>query len=165
MPGQLIGKSHRLEFVGSPSARRASVRLSGQTVRVTYPLKDHLGDQQVQQAAQRGSIKALQQQAEALLPDRLATLAKQHGFTYSGVSIKHLRSKWGSCDHRAHITLNVFLMTLPWELIDYVLVHELVHTKVLRHGEPFWREMAQHLPHVEHLRKQLRTHQPAFRKT
>ncbi len=159
---QVIGKAHRLEFVATSRNSRPSSRIAGNLVRVTYPVSYQPADKTVQATARRGATKALQTEAEALLPDRLQALARKYGFQYRGLRLKHLRSKWGSCDQQTVITLNVFLMTLPWELIDYVMLHELVHTKVLRHGPPFWQEMAVHTPNTQQLRKRLRTYQPTF---
>ncbi len=159
--GQSIGKAHRLQFIHGKS-EKVSSRLNDNLVRVTYPVNNSVTDQVVQKAAQRGAIKALQKEADALLPDRLSSLATKNGYKYQSVQIKHLRSKWGSCNHKAEITLNLFLMTLPWELIDYVLLHELVHTKVLRHGKPFWSEIGSKEPKVQALRKRLRSYQPTF---
>lgn len=160
--GQLIGKGHRLHFAASTKTSRPSSRLSNQEVRVIMPVNMTFDEPTVQAAAARGSLKALQHEAQTLLPPRLKSLALKYGFIYKNVQVKRLRSKWGSCNHLAEITLNVFLMTLPWQLIDYVLVHELVHTKVLQHGEPFWNEMTKHLPNVQVLRQELRKHQPIF---
>lgn len=160
--GQLIGKSHRLYFAPTTGANRPSARLAARQVRVIVPIALLPDDQAVQQAAFRGSLKALHKEAQALLPTRLDNLANKHGFIYASMQVKHLRSKWGSCNHLGEITLNVFLMMLPWPLIDYVLLHELVHTKVLRHGEPFWTEMKKHSPNVQVVRRELRKHQPTF---
>ncbi len=159
---QIIGKSHRLAFISSTSAKRPSCRLQGNIIRVTYPVSWHLEHPEVQKAAYRGIVKALQTEAVTILPSRVETIAKQYGFTYSTLAIKHLRSKWGSCNQRREITLNSFLMTLPWELIDYVILHELVHTKIMRHGEPFWQEMAVHNPKLPFLRKQIRQQRPGY---
>ena len=161
-PGQAIGKSHRLDFIASPTASRPSVRTNSNLIRVIYPESWPISSPQMQQAAQKGAIKALQAEAEALLPSRLRAVANKYGYNYTNLTIKHLRSKWGSCNHRAEITLNCFLMTLPWELIDYVLLHELVHTKILRHGEPFWHEMTKQNPRIPQLRKQIRQQKPSF---
>jgi predicted metal-dependent hydrolase len=87
-------------------------------------------------------------------------LASQTGFSYASVGVKQLKSRWGSCNTQREIVLNLFLMQLPWKLIDYVLVHELTHTKVMRHGAPFWHEMERHLPHAKSLRKQMADYQP-----
>lgn len=158
--GQPIGKAHRLSLLGTPSAARVSTRLSSSTIAVRFPSTlDHLTPE-VQKAAQAASIRALRVQAEKLLPQRLANLAQVYGFEYTDVSIKQLSGRWGSCDSNKRIVLNLFLMQLPWELIDYVLFHELTHTKVLKHGSDFWQAMDAVLPNTKHLKKELRNYQP-----
>ena len=84
---------------------------------------------------------ALRHEAKRYLPIRLAALARQHGFHYNGVTIKDTSSRWGSCSNRKHINLSLLLMTLPWHLIDYVLLHELCHTVELNHSDRFWALM------------------------
>ena len=51
-------------------------------------------------------------------------------------------------------------MQLPWHLIDYVMLHELTHTKVMQHGAPFWRELELHVPHAKQLRKEIGEYHP-----
>ncbi len=72
---------------------------------------------------------------------RLAELAKQHGFTYNKVSIRNQRTRWGSCSGKGNISLNIKLVALPLELFDYVILHELAHTKVHNHSRKFWQEL------------------------
>jgi predicted metal-dependent hydrolase len=158
--GNKIGKAHHLSFVDSPAAQKPSYRISGQSIRVTKPASMAVGSQAVQDAAERGIIRALRDEANQLLPIRLAQLAQKYGFEYKSVEIKLLRSRWGSCSHKQHIALNLYLMQLPWQLIDYVLLHELTHTKVLNHGAAFWQEMLRCDPNAKELRKQLRSFQP-----
>lgn len=158
---QAVGKAHHLNFEVADVLRPTS-RLSGSSITIRYPAHLPVSSEPVQAAAQRAAIRALRQQAEQLLPQRLASLAKQHGFTYASVSIKQLRGRWGSCDQNKHIVLNLYLMQLPWELIDYVLIHELVHTRILKHGPLFWGEMAQYVPKLATVRKQMRAQQPVL---
>ncbi|HEX9153899.1 MAG TPA: SprT family zinc-dependent metalloprotease [Candidatus Saccharimonadales bacterium] len=158
--GHAIGKAHRLLFAPQPTATRVNSRIAANEVRISYPIAYDLEDESVQDAAHKASIRALRKEAEALLPQRLEALSAQTGLQYTDVSIKQLKSRWGSCNSHREITLNLFLMQLPWHLIDYVLVHELTHTKVMQHGSPFWREMERHLPNARNLRKQMSTHQP-----
>jgi hypothetical protein len=89
-------------------------------------------------------------------------LAQKHGFEYSSVSVKRLKGRWGSCDQHQNIVLNLYLMQLPWELIDYVLLHELTHTRILRHGPDFWAAMQRVLPNVKAIRKEMKQHQPVL---
>ena len=160
--GQAIGKAHRLHFEQAALATKVQARLAPNEVRVRFPLLASPHEPAVQRAAQRASIRALRKEAEALLPQRLQTLAQQTGFTYADVAVKQLKSRWGSCSSSKEITLNLFLMQLPWHLIDYVLVHELVHTKVMRHGTPFWREFESHVPHAKRLRREIGNYQPVL---
>jgi len=78
------------------------------------------------------------------------------------VRIKRLSSRWGSCDSHQNIVLNLYLMQLPWECIDYVLLHELTHTQILRHGAPFWDAMGKLLPNLAAIRKQMRGYHPVL---
>lgn len=158
--GHAIGKAHRLYFDQSPITTKIQSRVAANEVRITFPAHLASEDESVQHAAQKASIRALRKEAEALLPQRLQALSTQTGLAFTGVDVKQLKSRWGSCNSDREITLNLFLMQLPWHLIDYVLVHELTHTKVMQHGAPFWREMERHLPAARNLRKQMSSYQP-----
>jgi predicted metal-dependent hydrolase len=72
---------------------------------------------------------------------RLRELAQQYGFSYGKVSIRNQRTRWGSCSGNNNISLNIKLAALPPELYDYVILHELVHTRVHNHSRKFWREL------------------------
>lgn len=160
--GQSVGKAHHLQFLEKASSRKASSRVYDTAIVISYPLGNRPTDPEVQRLAREASVRALRAQAERLLPQRLASLAETHGFTYSSVSVKRLKSRWGSCDQQANIVLNLFLMQLPWEMIDYVLIHELTHTNVLRHGPDFWQAMRTVLPDVAALKKTMRQYQPVL---
>lgn len=158
--GQAIGKSHRLIFEKTPTATKVATRVTAATIYVTYPAAHDSADGHVQTSAEKASIRALRAQAEASLPERLRQLAAHYGFEYRSVQIKQLKGRWGSCDTRKNIVLNLFLMQLPWELIDYVLLHELTHTEIMRHGPEFWSAMERVLPSVQQARKAMRSHRP-----
>lgn len=82
-------------------------------------------------------VELLRAQAKSELPPRLAQLAALHGFVYKKVFIKNNISNWGSCSSLGNINLNLRLVTLPQELQDYVMLHELCHLKYLNHGPQF----------------------------
>lgn len=160
--GQQVGKAHRLYFEPKESLLRVNTRLRQNEIRITHPHELPSLDAQVQTAARKACIRALRREAEDVLPGRLADLSWQTGLDYNSVAIKHLKSRWGSCSSARDISLNLFLMQLPWHLIDYVLLHELTHTKVMRHGPPFWAELAKHTPRAKELRKEIAAHQPVL---
>ncbi len=158
--GQAIGKAHRLHFNRSFDAERISSRLKNNQLEVTHPISLAASDPAVQKAARTGSIRALRREAEQLLPYRLRQLAERGGFTYGSTGIKQLKGRWGSCTSQQDITLNLYLMQLPWHLIDYVIFHELTHTKVMHHGADFWCELERHVPHAKALRKEINNYHP-----
>lgn len=160
--GQRIGKAHHLHFTPSVQATRITTRLKLSQVEVTHPSHVTHADSKVQQAAHSAAIRALRKEAEQLLPYRLKQIAERDGFTYKSVSIKQLKSRWGSCTSEKDITLNLYLMQLPWHLIDYVIMHELTHTKVMQHGAPFWQEMERHMPYSKRLRKEIGGYHPVL---
>ncbi len=79
--------------------------------------------------------------ARRFLIDRLDYLASKYGFQYNRVFIKKQKTRWGSCSSKNNINLNVNLVRLPDELIDYTILHELVHTRIKNHGNRFWELM------------------------
>ncbi len=154
-----VGKAHRYTFTSADTAR-PSARLSGSDIHITRPLILPSSDREVQTVARRAGIRALRAEAAHLLPQRLRTIAAEHNFTYSSVGIKQLKGRWGSCDSHQNIVFNLYLMQLPWELIDYVIMHELIHTKHLHHGKEFWDEFLRHQPSARSLQKSIKQHQP-----
>lgn len=160
--GQFIGKAHHLHFIADASLTKATSRVTSNEVMVRYPSARAITDPLVQKVATTACIRALRKQAETLLPQRLHTLAGQHDLTYTSVAVRQLKSRWGSCDQNGHIILNIYLLQLPWELIDYVLLHELTHTRILRHGPDFWGTMQHYLPSVKQRRKEIKHYQPTF---
>ena len=66
-------------------------------------------------------------------------LSQQHKLPYKSVKINSSRGRWGSCSASKAINLSYFLVLLPKHLIDYVLLHELCHTREMNHGDRFWK--------------------------
>ena len=90
--------------------------------------------------------KYLRKKAKTYLPKRLEEIAQRFGYKYNKVALKFMKSRWGSCSYKNNINLNISLVTLENELIDYVLLHELVHTVEKNHGEAFWARVLIHMP-------------------
>jgi len=79
--------------------------------------------------------------AKRHLVGRLNRLAKAHGFTVNRVYIRSQKTRWGSWSPHNNISLNVKLVLLPEGLVDYVILHELVHTRIHNHSKSFWEEL------------------------
>jgi len=97
--------------------------------------------EQEHEAFTKNSIKIDRAKARKKLVDRLNELSEQHGFSYNKVFIRNQKTRWGSCSAKNNINLNMKLVRLPDDLIDYVLLHELVHTSLKNHNNGFWVEL------------------------
>ncbi len=110
-------------------------------------------DQRQRGAEQREAIA----RAKRELPPRLLELAARHGLTVNRISIRNQRWRWGSCSRRGHICLNWRLVTMPEEVRDYVLIHELMHLKRMDHSPRFWKLVAEACPEYKNARAWLRS--------
>jgi predicted metal-dependent hydrolase len=133
-----ITRAHRL-LVEQGDTENTTVRVHSGVITVRYPRTLHLESTTVRRAIRSGMLAAYRIEAHAHLPGRVRELAVRHGFVYRRLFIKDLRSRWGSCSVVNNINLALQLMRLPDELVDYVILHELVHTKVKNHGSDFWK--------------------------
>lgn len=104
-------------------------------------------------------LPVLRKQAKQLLGGRLAAYAERFGFTYTGVRFQWMKSRWGSCSSSNSISLNLALMYLPEELQDYVILHELCHTKIKNHSKSFWALLDTYTnQRAKELSKQMKTY-------
>ena len=101
-------------------------------------------------------------EAKSYLPKRVDELATKHNFTYQKLAIKNTKTRWGSCSFKNNINLSLHLMRLREELIDYVILHELVHTKVKNHSREFWTTLDIHCPKSKSLDKELKKYSLRF---
>ena len=96
------------------------------------------------------------EKAQTDLFNRLNYFAEKYNFSYNRAVFRRQKTKWGSCSGRNNINLNINLVTLPEQLQDYVLLHELVHTKHKNHGRGFWAELDRLTGDAKKLRKEMR---------
>ncbi|WP_430811976.1 MULTISPECIES: M48 family metallopeptidase [unclassified Carboxylicivirga] len=125
------------------SHAQANIRIALQNgvLRVYYPANRKVTELEIQETIRYGIEEALRLEAKRYLPMRLDHLARRHGIPYAKVTIKNLKTRWGSCSAVNNINLNLHLMRLPDALIDYVLLHELCHVHEKNHGPHFWRRL------------------------
>ncbi len=90
-------------------------------------------------------VRQLVKQAKKTLPPRLHELAQQHGFQYNKVTVRNMHTRWGSCSEKGNIGLSIYILTLPQHLQDYVMLHELCHTRQMNHSPKFWALLDSHV--------------------
>ncbi len=140
---------------------RLCVVARGQVVEVpegVQPLPLHLPPQasatQVREAAEAWFKK----KARTLFEERLRHFGPQLGVQHQRLSLSSARTRWGSARTDGHIRLNWRLIHLPLAQIDYVVVHELAHLRVMDHSPRFWDTVGTVMPDYRERRRQLRAH-------
>lgn len=157
--GDQVGLSHTIHFeTGLQSYPRGVIR--GQRVVVQIPSESDISSEEIQAIAREWAKRALKKQATSYLPRRLKYLAELYGYDYERIRYSSAKGRWGSCSSHGTISVNIALMKLPVELIDYVLVHELVHTKHMNHSKLFWDTVRSHISDTKDKRKRLKLHNP-----
>jgi hypothetical protein len=99
------------------------------------------------------------EQCDARLPGWAARL----GVQYRRVTVKDLKTRWGSCSARGNLSLNVRLGMAPVAVLDYVLVHELAHLRQLNHSPAFWALVEEHIPAHRQCREWLKHNERRMR--
>lgn len=159
--GQFIGHSHRLEIVMDAMGTTPTRSIKNQLLKVVLPRGADPQSVKTQEFIRAGVKKALDKEARSYLPRRLHYLADTYGLSFESIRYGNQKGRWGSCSSQGTISLNVGLMALPLELIDYVLVHELCHTRHMNHSAEFWQLVEECLPDFRERRKALKSHHPA----
>ena len=117
---------------------RFTLRINEEDITICCPPRTDFAQKSVQDLLRNAIIRALKKSAQTYLPPLLNELANHYGFKYKKVKITGSKSRWGSCSATGSINLSCYLMLLPPHLMDYVLLHELTHTKEMNHGPKFW---------------------------
>ena len=165
------------KYVKNHRAKRIIISIKPEYVRVVIPKRQSFKNAQKFVEARLDWIKRnkqsmdLQLKKNRELPDidrkvarkilcrRIGELAQIHKFVYNRVSIRKQKTRWGSCSSKNNINLNANLLHLPPELLDYVLLHELVHTRVKNHSKDFWDELETVVPNARQVDRRLKDYQ------
>lgn len=148
-------RNHQLKLIPT---QRNNIRLeiTNSEIFVFFPEKEPVTNPAIQEAAQKGIAEAMRIEAKTYLPRRLRHLAQKHHLRYRKIGIRNARTRWGSCSGQNNINLSLHLMRLPDHLIDYVLLHELAHTKEKNHSKAFWAFLEKICPNSKRLDKELK---------
>jgi len=166
-----------IKYIGNNRAKRIIVSIKPEYVRVVIPKRQSFKNAQkfvesrldwirknkqsmTLQLKKKNELPEINREiARKILCRRIGELAQLHNFVYNRVSIRKQKTRWGSCSSKNNINLNMNLLHLPSELMDYVLLHELVHTRVKDHSKDFWNELNTVVPNARQIDKKLKDYQ------
>jgi predicted metal-dependent hydrolase len=96
--------------------------------------------------AEEAFLRWYKSQATLLLFKRVLFFAINYGFQYQKIRITSARTRWGSCNSRGTLSFTYRLVMAPAEVVDYVVLHELVHTQIKNHSKTFWNKVGELMP-------------------
>ena len=91
-------------------------------------------------------ILELKTKAKQELPAAVKKYAGLMGVTYNRITIRHQKTRWGSCTKTGNLNFNCLIMKMPDQVRDYVIIHELAHRKELNHSSKYWAIVAEYCP-------------------
>ena len=128
-----VAKARKLILKQNPKIALSPVQTHDQITELTYLAKD-------------------------IIPIRVEFYAEKIGVTYQKISFKNQKTIWGSCSSRGNLNFNINLVSLPIDILDYVVVHELCHLIEQNHSFRFWALVEKYCSDYKDCRKWLREH-------
>ena len=144
-----FGKRYRIKITKDKQQQYAIV--SNNLNQITF----HVKDKRSYKHSLRNWYK---EQTKNILDKRLPVIGSKLSISYKKISIKNLKSRWGSCSRTGNLSFSLLLSMLPVDVIDYIIVHELMHLVEFNHSKRFWQLVGETIPQYDEHRKWLRTH-------
>lgn len=147
-----IDQGETLSFLGSEylivkNTELKKISINGDRIEIPgafFPSADnHLKDAGL---IEKKITEWYKKESQIVLRTRCSMISARHGINYSGVKISSARTRWGSCGARGSINLSWRLVMCPVAVIDYVIVHELVHIEIRNHSKRFWNKVEELMP-------------------
>jgi predicted metal-dependent hydrolase len=148
---QYLGRKYYIELIIDNSKKVVWIDFNESKFKVYLPQKLNY------QSAIRSAfnIYFIVKAKEKITP-RIKKWSKETGLSYKDLRFRRLKKQWGSCTPQNTIIINTETIKLPYTLIDYLIVHELCHTKIKNHSKMFWAEVSKHIPHWKDLDEQMK---------
>jgi len=153
-------RKHTLCFQAHDS-QKVHYELFNSLIIVRYPQETNIHEEFVQKVVKKSIDQALTIEAKGYLPERAEFLSQKTGLIYKDMSIFKSKKFWGMCMDDNSIKLNIHLMRLPDELIDYVILHELSHIKEKNHSPAFYKMLTSLVPEHKTLYERMKKYYPS----
>ena len=143
---QYLGRKYYTQLIINNDLKEINIEFTESKFKISLPQSLNNQGELVHSFEEYFREKALEK-----IKPRIKKWSKETGLNYSELKVRKLDKRWGSCTPANTIIINIDAIKLPYSLIDYLLVHELVHTKIKSHSKEFWAELSKHIPNWKEL--------------
>ena len=143
---QYLGRRYYVEVYLDDNLNEIEIDFTASKFKVKLP--KHLNKQENLKRAFEDFFK---QKAKEKISSRVTKWSQRTGLSFGELKFMKLEKRWGSCTPSNNIVINIEAVKLPFTLIDYLTVHELVHTRIKNHSKEFWAELSRHIPNWKEL--------------
>lgn len=155
------GIDHSLRLRLTPS-RKGGTKIENGNLVVEVPQKNATSQAQAREYI-KGAVRSFyEDMGRRIISERLHIYCQKLQLFPKEVSYRNQKTRWGSCSSSGHLSFNWRLSAAPLEVIDYVVVHELVHLKHANHSRHFWKAVEAEIPRWKKIRRWLAENQFAF---
>jgi len=145
-----LGNKYKIQFIKDSS--QYSI-LSENLLKISFHVKDRRRDKE-------NIINWYRAQTKKIIETRVPSFGKRLSICYGKVRIKNQKLRWGSCSKDGNLNFNLLLSALPSHIIDYIIVHELIHLIEFNHSEHFWKLVEKEIPTYKDCRNWLKKNGP-----
>lgn len=143
---QYLGRKYYVQVVINNGTTSINIDFTESKFKITLP--NHLNTQEhLHNAFEKYFRIKAQEKIEPIIRKK----SKSTGLAYNNIKFMKLEKRWGSCTPNNTIIINFNAVKLPFSLIEYLVVHELVHTKIKSHSKEFWAELSKYIPNWKEL--------------
>lgn len=128
---------HDLQIVKSDDTK-LQITTKNNIITIKVPCNTSIENPEIQKKIVKTLEEILRKEAKEFIPPKVRELANRCGFTYSKISIRNAKTRWGSCNSQKDLMFSLYVMTLPYEHIEHILLHELCHTIYMNHSKKFY---------------------------
>jgi len=157
--GQIVTGS-RIPYLGKNYYTQVIVDRNADQIQVDFTYSRFIIRIKNRRVSQRAIKAALEKfywsKAVEKIKPRVEKLAEKTRLKYNGLAFRKMNKRWGSCTADNKIIINPEAIKLPFSLIDYLILHELCHTRVKDHSKAYWAELSKHVPRWRELDKKVK---------
>lgn len=149
-----FGKEYPLSIIKAPTPGRSKVSLFGDNIQVE--IYDHLPKEKHSEKVKEALLYWYLERGIEIITEKVNYFTEEMGVSYKKINLKKVSSIWGSCSPTNCLSFNRKLVMAPHEVVDYVVIHEVVHLTHRNHGSGFWNQVENFDPQYKNHRKWLR---------